>query len=162
MMKTFITFFLFLLISSNFFSQGLGNSKTTQSLAFPSTDIVTEGMARIYIMRTTGTLWNYNVTVYLDEKVIGKLGPKSFLMFEVNTDKPISIGTAFVGNSVRNKSEENQEFITINPKQGKTYYVGVKAKYGTFRGQTEITPLENEEAIKMIPKLDKPKVNYIE
>ena len=113
-------------------------------------------------MRTTGTLWNYNVTVYLDEKVIGKLGPKSFLMFEVDSDKKLTIGTAFIGNNVRDKNEENQEFLTINPKDGKTYYVGVKAKYGTFRGQTELSSLEKEDALKMIPKLEKPKVNYME
>lgn len=161
-MKNLIILFSFLLLSSNLFSQGIGNSKTTQSLAFPSTNDVTDGMARIYIIRTTGTLWNYSVSAYLDEKVIGKLGPKSYIMFEVNADKKISIGTAFIGNSVRNKNEENQEFITINPKSGKTYYVGVKAKYGTFRGQTELTSLENKEAVKMISKFDKPKVNYIE
>jgi len=159
-MKNLITFLLFLIIPLNFFSQGIGNSKTTQSIPFPSTNTVTEGMARIYIIRTTGTLWNYSVSVYLDEKMIGKLGPKSYIMFEVNADKEISIGTAFIGNSVRNKNEENQEFITINPKSGKTYYV--KAKYGTFRGQTELNPLENEEAQKMISKFDKPKVNYLE
>lgn len=161
-MKNLIILFLFLLTSSNLYSQGLGNAKTVQSLPFPTTNTVTDGMARIYIIRTTGTLWNYSVTAYLDEKIIGKLGPKSFLMFEANTDKPISIGTAFVGNNERNKNEENQEFLTINPKPGKIYYVGVKAKYGTFRGHTELTPLDNEEAVKMVSKFDKPKVNYIE
>ena len=161
-MKNLFTLFFFVLISSNVFSQGVGNAKTTQSLEFPTTTNVTEGKARVYIMRTTGTLWNYNVTVYMDEKVIGKLGPKSYLMFEVDADKKISIGTALIGNNVRNKAEENQEFLTINPKDGKTYYIGVKAKYGTFRGQTEMTTLEKEDALKMIPKFDKPKVNYIE
>ena len=161
-MKNLFTSFLFLLISSNVFSQGVGNAKTTQSLEFPTTTNVTEGKARVYIMRTTGTLWNYNVTVYMDEKVIGKLGPKSYLMFEVDADKKISIGTALIGNNVRNKAEENQEFLTINPKDGKTYYIGVKAKYGTFRGQTEMTTLEKEDALKMIQKFEKTKVNYIE
>lgn len=162
MRKKLIIIFSFLLISSAFFSQGLSNSKTTQSLKFPTSETVSEGMSRIYILRTTGTLWNYDVSVYLDQKVIGKVGPKSYLMFEVEADKEISIGTAFVGNSVRNKNEENQEFITIKPKLGKTYYVGVKAKYGTFRGQTELSQIEDKDALKMIPKFDKPKVNYIE
>lgn len=161
-MKNLITLLLLILFSQNLFSQGIGNAKTTQSLEFPTSNNIAEGKARIYIMRTTGTLWNYNVTVYLDEKVIGKLGPKSFLMFEVDADRKISIGTAFIGNNVRDKNEENQEFLTINPKDGKTYYVGVKAKYGTFRGQTELSTLEKEDALKMIPKLEKPKVNYIE
>ena len=161
-MKNLITLFLLIFFSQNHFSQGVGNAKTTQSLEFPNTTNVTEGKARIYVMRTTGTLWNYNVTVYLDEKVIGKLGPKSFLMFEVDADKKLTIGTAFIGNNVRDKNEENQEFLTINPKDGKTYYVGVKAKYGTFRGQTELSSLEKEDALKMIPKLEKPKVNYME
>lgn len=157
------TYFLFLiLIFSNIFSQGFGNSKTIQSLKFPTSEIVTEGMARIYILRTTGTLWNYDVTVYLDDKVIGKVGPKSYLMFEVDANKKVSIGTAFIGDSSRNKNEENQEFLTINPKPGKIYYIGVKAKYGTFRGQTELSSLEDRDALKMIPKFDKPKVNYIE
>lgn len=161
-MKNILTLFLFVVISSNLLSQGVGNAKTTQSLEFPTSINVTEGKARIYIMRTTGTLWNYSVTVYLDEKVIGKLGPKSYLMFEVDAEKKISIGTALIGNSARNKNEENQEFLTINPKDGKTYYIGVKAKYGTFRGQAEMTTLEKEEALSMIPNFDRPKVNYIE
>ncbi|UFK97401.1 hypothetical protein [Kaistella faecalis] len=161
-MKNLINLLLFFLISTNLFSQGIGNSKTTQSLQFPTSETVPEDKARVYVMRTTGTLWNYSVTVYLDEKVIGKVGPKSYLMFDIDTENEVRIGTAFIGNNVRDKNEENQEFLTIKPKPGKIYYVGVKAKYGTFRGQTEITPLENNEAIKLIPKLDKPKANYIE
>lgn len=161
-MKTKINLLLFLTFSIFTFAQGFGSSKTTQSLNFPTSDNVAEGKARIYIMRTTGTLWNYSVTVYLDEKVIGKVGPKAYLMFEVDEGKPVSIGTAFIGNRVRIKSEENQEFLTVNPKAGKTYYIGVKAKYGTFRGQTEMTPLEPEKALKLIPEFEKPKVNFIE
>lgn len=160
-MKKILILFI-LLISQNIFSQGIGNSKTTQSLKFPSTENVSENKSRVYIMRTTGTLWNYSVTVYLDEKVIGKVGPNSYLMFDIDSEKEVRIGTAFIGNKVRDKDEENQEFLTINPKPGKTYYIGVKAKYGTFRGQTEITALESSKAIKMIPKLEKPKENYIE
>lgn len=162
MKKYIFSLLLVLTFSSNFYSQGLGNAKTTQSLEFPTTTNISEGKARVYILRTTGTLWNYSVTVYQDEKVIGKLGPKSYLMFEVDANKKTTLGTAFIGNNVRNKNEENQEFLTINPKEGKVYYIGVKAKYGTFRGQTEMTTLESDEALKMIPKFEKPKINYVE
>lgn len=160
-MKNLIILFIFL-ISQNIFSQGIGNSKTIQSLKFPTTENIPNNKARVYVMRTTGTLWNYSVTVYLDEKVIGKVGPNSFLLFDIDAEKEIRLGTAFIGNKARDKDEENQEFLTINPKPGKIYYIGVKAKYGTFRGQTEIYVLENNKAIKIIPKLEKPKENYIE
>lgn len=153
---------LVFLCSLNLVAQGLGNAKTTQSVQFPTSDTVGPGKARIYLLRTTGTLWNYNVTVYLDQKIIGSLGPKAYLLFEVDEEKPVVIGTTFIGNSTRNKNEENQQFLTINPKTGKTYYVEVKAKYGTFRGTTEMSPLEKDSAVKMIPTLDRPKVNYLE
>lgn len=162
MMKKLIILCVLLLISSNLFAQGLGNAKTAQSLQFPTTETIPDGKARIYILRTNGTLSNYSVTVYMDGKVIGKIGPKSYLLFDAEVNKEIIIGTAFIGNNVRDKNEENQEFITVNPKLGKTYYIGVKAKFGTFRGQTEITPLESDEALKLIPKFEKPKVNYME
>ena len=162
MMKKLITLLSIFLITGNVLAQGLGNAKTTQSLQFPTTKTIPDDKARIYILRTTGTLSNYSVTIYMDDKIIGKIGPKSYLLFDCDINKEITIATAFIGNNVRNKSEENQEFITINPKSGRTYYIGVKAKFGTFRGQTEITPLESNEAIKLIPKFEKPKVNYIE
>lgn len=55
-MKTKINLLLFLTFSIFTFAQGFGSSKTTQSLNFPTSDNVAEGKARIYIMRTTGTL----------------------------------------------------------------------------------------------------------
>ncbi|CAM1361333.1 conserved exported protein of unknown function [Tenacibaculum soleae] len=156
------TFIVFMLTTTTLFSQGFKNARTTQILKFPTSEIVTEGKARIYLIRTNKTLRNYSVTAYLNHKVIGTIGPKSYLLFEVDSNREIVIGTAYIGNSERKKNVENQEFVTVNPKSGKTYFIGVKAKFGTFRGRTEMTVLNKKEAEKMIPKFKKPKINYIE
>lgn len=162
MKSKFYFFLIALFCNANYFAQGIGNSKTTQNLPFPDSNEVSSGKSRIYVLRTSGTLWNYSVSTYINNEIVGKLGPKSYIMFEVEANKPIKLDNAFDGNHVRRENNENKDYININPKEGKIYYIEVKAKYGSYGGRTISGQLDSEKALKLLSKYDKPKVNYIE
>jgi hypothetical protein len=130
-----------------------GCASTTQYVKFSSKDFNKETNAKIYVMRPTEFGFSIKMRIFQDEKLIGKLGPKSYLSWEVNPED---------GDIIIISKSENKDMLTISPKKGKTYYIKQKVKMGWAFARTGLEFLEEKEAIKILDDLKKPKMKYTE
>lgn len=127
-------------------------SSTQYVKSLDSTQYNTE-MAKIYVLRPSAFGSAITMKIYQDDKIIGKLGPGSYLSWEVDPSKGAI--------NVISKSE-NKDMVTIIPQGGKTYYLKQKIHMGIVIARTELELIGAEEANQILEKLKKPQVNYIE
>ncbi len=110
-------------------------------------------MATIYVLRTSSFGSAIKFGIYQDEKLIGKLGPKSYLAWTVKPDgKKLTIMS----------KSENKDMLTINPQAGKTYYIKQNVKMGIAIARTELEFIEENEGKEILQKLKAPKSKYTE
>ena len=110
-------------------------------------------MATIYVLRPSSFGSAIKFGVYQDEKLIGKLGPKSYLAWTVKPDgKELTIMS----------KSENKDMLTINPQAGKTYYIKQKVKMGIAIARTGLEFIEENEGKEILRKLKVPKSKYTE
>jgi hypothetical protein len=128
-------------------------ASTTQYVKFSGNQPNNESNCKIYILRPSTFGASIKMQIYQDEKIIGKLGPQSYLSWEADPSK----GDI----SIISKSE-NKDMLTISPKAGKTYYIKQKVKMGFAFARTGLEFLEPEEAKEMLGKLKKPQMKYAE
>jgi hypothetical protein len=128
-------------------------ASTTQYVKYSGKELSKNSNAKIYVIRNTNFGSAIKMKIYQDEKLIGKLGPKSFLSWEVDPSK----GEI----SIISKSE-NKDMLTIKPKAGKTYYIKQKIKLGFAIARTGLEFLEPEDAKEILEKLKKPQMKYAE
>jgi hypothetical protein len=110
-------------------------------------------MATIYVLRPSSFGSAIKFGIYQDEKLIGKLGPKSYLAWTVKPDgKELTIMS----------KSENKDMLTINPQAGKTYYIKQKVKMGIAIARTGLEFIEENEGKEILRKLKAPKSKYTE
>ena len=110
-------------------------------------------MATIYVLRPSSFGSAIKFGIYQDEKLIGKLGPKSYLAWTVKPDgKELTIMS----------KSENKDMLTINPQAGKTYYIKQKVKMGIAIARTGLEFIEENEGKEILRKLKVPKSKYTE
>lgn len=112
------TLLLFILVCSTYLY-----SQTSQYVEFPEINSdVPPNKARIYVIRPTGKLSHYYITLSANGNMIGRLDYKNYLCWDVDADT-YNLEGAFEGNRIRKDLTENKDFFTINAKAGKTYYI---------------------------------------
>ncbi len=112
-----------------------------------------EEMATICVLRPSSFGSAIKFGIYQDEKLIGKLGPKSYLAWTVKPDgKELTIMS----------KSENKDMLTINPQAGKTYYIKQKVKMGIAIARTGLEFIEENEGKEILRKLKAPKSKYTE
>ncbi len=109
-----------------------------------------KAMATIYVLRPSSFGSAVKFKIY-QEKLIGKLGPKSYLAWNVTPE-----GREL---TIISKSE-NTDMLTINPQAGKTYYIKQKVKLGVATARTELEFIEENEGKEILQKLKAPKYKY--
>ena len=110
-------------------------------------------VATIYVLRPSSFGSAIKFGIYQDEKLIGKLGPKSYLAWNV-----IPNGREI---TIISKSE-NKDILTINPQAGKTYYIKQKVKMGVAIARTGLEFIDESEGKDILKKLKTPKSKYSE
>lgn len=110
-------------------------------------------MATIYVLRPSSFGSAITFGIFQNEKLIGKLGPKSYLAWTV---KPDSKEIQVISKS------ENKDFLIINPQAGKTYYIIQKVKMGVISARTGLELIDEKEGKNILTKLKAPKSKYYE
>ena len=87
-------------------------------------------------------------SLFVDQKMVGKLNNKRFSIHNVNPGKHV-FSTRFVGK----KSSEKAEKIEMQIEDGKTYYVQVKFQHGLFKNKLHFKEVKEDDAKKMLPGL---------
>ena len=128
-------------------------ASTTQYVKYSGKELNQKNNAKIYVIRSTNFGSGIKMKIYQDDKLIGKLGPKSYLSWEVDPSK---------GDITIISKSENKDMLTISPKAGKTYYIKQKIKMGFAIARTKLEFLEETEAKEMLNKLKKPQMKYAE
>jgi hypothetical protein len=87
-------------------------------------------------------------SLFIDQKMVGKLNNKRFSMHDVNPGKHV-FSTQFAGK----KSNEKAEKIEMQIEDGKSYYVQVKFQHGLFKNKLHFKEIKEADAKKMMPAL---------
>lgn len=130
-----------------------GCASTTQYVKAPRDNntgesLNSETMAQIYILRPSAFGSAITFKIYQDEKFIGELGPKGYLLWEVDPAK---------GEMDIISKSENYSVLSVVPKVGKTYYIKQKVKVGWILARTDLEWLTEEEALEILKRLKAPK-----
>ena len=107
--------------------------------------------AKIFIIRKSFLATAIPMKIYQDGDLVGRLGPKGYIAWEVEKEGEIQITSS---------SPENSDYFTIDVQKGKTYYLKQKAKPGYFVARSGLELMEPQKARRAINKLKEPKVNY--
>ena len=124
---------------------------------------LTTGKAKIYVLRS-GTMTGsaIKMPVYCNDEIIGKLGSKSYLCWEVE-EGTYAIYTSTEGALIGKNATENKDFFTVKAKAGKTYYIEQNPKMGYMGyAKVSLSLLSDRDGKTMLAKLKRPKVNYAE
>jgi hypothetical protein len=141
-MKKFILFSITILLFSSC-------ATTTQYVKFGDNKLT--DVARIYVVRPSLFGSAIKMPVYCNEKLIGRTGPQSYLSWEVKE-----------GEVLLNSTGENSENFTINAKAGKSYYIKQVPKMGVVAARVSLELMGEEEGKRLVSKLKKPTVKYVE
>lgn len=149
------TLLLFILVCSTYLY-----SQTSQYVEFPdiNTDVA-PNKARIYVIRPTGKLSHYYITLSANGSMIGRLDYKNYLCWDVDAGT-YNLEGAFEGNRIRKDLTENKDFFTVNAKEGKTYYIRLSPAYGLTTGKASFDVIEPDNAKEYVKKFPQPKVKY--
>lgn len=149
------TLLLFILVCSTYLY-----SQTSQYVSFPDINSdISPNKARIYVIRPTGKLSHYYITLASNGSMIGRLDYKNYLCWDVDSGI-YNLEGAFEGNRIRKDLTENKDFFTINAKAGKTYYIRLSPAYGLTTGKASFDIINPEKAKEYLKKFPQPKVKY--
>ena len=112
-----------------------------------------ENTATVYVVRTNNFVSAIKFKIYQDDKLVGKLGPKSYLAWNVDCSK---------GEFTVVSKSENKDMVRINPQPGKTYYIKQKVKAGVIIARSGLEFISEEEATEYLTQLKEPKMKYAE
>ncbi len=112
-----------------------------------------ENTATVYVVRTNNFGSAIKFKIYQDDKLVGKLGPKSYLAWNVDCSK---------GEFTVVSKSENKDMVRINPQPGKTYYIKQKVKAGVIIARSGLEFISEEEATEYLTQLKEPKMKYAE
>lgn len=146
MKKQILLFATFILLSSC--------AATHQNTKFATREEnIPDGKARVYVLRTSalGSLVKFGVYQDTRDNLIGKLGPKSYLSWDMEEGEHKILARA-----------ETERFFTINAKAGKAYYLKLIPTFGIAIARVKFELLSETEGAELISQLKKPNVNYIE
>jgi hypothetical protein len=104
--------------------------------------------ATIYIVRPSIFGSAIKFGIYQDGQLIGKLGPKSYLAWNVKPE-----GKEII---IMSKSE-NKNSLAINPQAGKNYFIKQKAKMGLLTARTKLEFIDENDGLDILKKLKLPK-----
>lgn len=111
-----------------------------------------DSLAQIYVLRPSSFGSAVTYKIYQGEKFIGELGPKSYLVWQVDpAEGPIEIISKM----------ENYAILTVTPEEGKTYYIKQKVKMGWVMARTGLEWLTEKEALEILKKLKAPEIQYL-
>jgi hypothetical protein len=128
-------------------------ASTLQYSKVAEANTVDPDKATIYVIRPTVFGSAIKFGIYQDDKLIGRLGPKSYLAWSVDAD----------GNDISIVSKsENKDMLNINPQPGKTYYIRQKVRMGFAVARTAIEFMDESEAKEILEKIKPPKSKYSE
>lgn len=106
----------------------------------------------IYILRPSWFRSAIRFGIYEDDKLMGKLGPKSQLAWSASTSKKPLI--------IKSKSE-NKDFVSIDPIPGKSYFIQQSAQMGFLVARSKIKLISEDEGKAMLKKLRSPKTKLL-
>jgi len=114
---------------------------------------IPEGKARVYVLRTSalGSMVKFGVYQDSRENLIGKVGPKSYLSWDMEAGEHNILARA-----------ETERSVTINAIAGKTYYVKLIPTFGIAVARVKLELLSEIEGAELINELNKPNVDYIQ
>ncbi len=122
---------------------------TKQYTKLSNASTLNPSKATIIVMRTNYFGYAINTDIYEGETLRGRLGPKSFLSWEVDP------GTVFL------KCDTGKEgYYTIDAKQGKTYYIQQKFLPHLYLSNTDFEVLDQDLGLAMLNKLKSPQMRY--
>lgn len=154
-MKKYFNLIAFALIISSCAS-------TTQFVKFTgSSSEPSQGMAKIYVLRKLGINTSVKMPVYCNDEIMGKLGPNSYLCWEVS-EGVYNLRSATEGYLIGNNPTENKDYFTINAKSGKSYYIQQTPKFNVGVAKATLDLLSESEGKRAVTKLKTPKINYAE
>jgi hypothetical protein len=121
---------------------------TTQITKFAGEDkLQSTSEARIYVLRPSILGSAIEMEVFCNDQLIGKTGPKSFLSWDVKEGEYI----------IRSKSENNA-YLKVNAKAGKTYYIKQIPKLGWIVARVGLEILDENEGQEILEKLKNPEL----
>ena len=128
-------------------------ASTLQYVKIASENSIQEETAKIYVLRPSSFGSAIQFRIYQDDKLIGKLGPKSYLVWTIKPE----------GKEIRIISKsENKVILTINPQPGKTYYIKQNVKLGFAIARTGLEFIDEKESTEILLKLKSPKLKSAE
>lgn len=107
------------------------------------TDTPTEGKATIYIARPSILGSAIHTKITAQGQLIGKLGPKGYLSWEVDPQSNYCIVA----------STENQDSICLNLEANKKYYLKSVMKMGFLVGRCHLKEISESEYLSLSKKL---------
>lgn len=110
-----------------------------------------ENTAKIYVIRPTVFGSGVKTKTYQNDQLIGKLGPKSYLAWEVDCDK---------GDINIISKSENKDTLTINPIAGESYFIRQKIKMGFVIARTKLEFIDENEAKEYLKEIKRPNMEY--
>jgi len=120
---------------------------TTQYVDLPTGDLDGD-LARIYVIRKSSLGSAIRMKIYEEGELIGKLGPKSYLSWDVAGDQVELLSRS-----------ENKVYLTLNLEPGKAYYVKQHVRFGIIKARTHLSMLDEESALELLAKLNAPKLD---
>ncbi|MFZ1702728.1 MAG: DUF2846 domain-containing protein [Saprospiraceae bacterium] len=139
---------------SLFFILVLFNScvSTTQFTKFSELEKPpSEMLAKICVVRPSIIASAIQMSVYCDENLIGKTGPKGYLSWEVQE-----------GEHIVRTHAENKDYFNIYAKAGKTYYIKQSPKMGWLYSRVSLKEMQEKDGKTTVSKLKKPTLNFAE
>ena len=125
-------------------------ASTTQYTKFTELEANDE-VAQIYIIRKSLMATAIPYMIYKDGRMVGELGPKSYLALEIDQPGEVEIASF---------SPANQDVFTIDVQMGKTYYLKQRTKIGVLVPGNRLELMDPFEAEEALGKLKAPRVNY--
>ena len=108
-----------------------------------------QNSAKIYVIRTKNYATAVPVKVFQNKKLIGILGPKSYISWSVDSEK---------GDVTIQSKTENKDGMVIKLEAGKTYYIRQKMLMGIVVARSKLELLNEIEGSEMLSVLKHPKI----
>jgi hypothetical protein len=112
--------------------------------------------ARIYIFRPSIGAYSVPINIYEDDKIIGRLGTRAYLVWETTSD--VMLLKAEGGIS----ADRLQDILKIIPQPGNSYYFKLKPKVISPRlFDYTIVKIQQQEASKYLAQFKAPNIKII-
>ena len=111
-------------------------------------------LATVYVIRVKSKgAWRNKVKIFQDEKIIGELGVKSYLTWNIEPNK---------GEITIISKTEGTDELRINPKPGKKYYILVHTVAGWLKPRSKLEFIDENEAKNLLNKVKPGLKKYVD